>query len=186
MAETPKALDNCRNYIIGDNNLALQAMAQKASEVGFHPYIITAEQKGDTSDVAWLRAGEIINAERTKYDVFLLGGETTLRLPELAGTGGRNQHYAAVSLLAMKEYAGEWAMASVGTDGSDFLPDIAGAIVDNTSLRSLRSKNVDVQSYLNRCDSNTLLKKLGNSLISTGNTGTNVGDVIVYILKVPN
>ena len=33
-AETPKALDNCHNYIIGDNTLALQAMAQKASETG--------------------------------------------------------------------------------------------------------------------------------------------------------
>jgi glycerate-2-kinase len=27
-----------------------------------------------------------------------------------------------------------------------------------------------------------LLKKLGNSLIVTGDTGTNVGDVIVYLV----
>ena len=52
--------------------------------------------------------------------------------------------------------------------------------------RSLRGKNIDVQSYLDRYDSNTLLKKLGNSIIVTGNTGTNVGDVIVYVLKVPD
>ena len=186
VAETPKALGNCHNYIIGDNTLALKAMAQKASEAGLHPHIVTAEQKGDTSDVAWVRAGEIISAENAAYDVFLLGGETTPKLPESAGKGGRNQHYAAVSLLAMKEYAGEWAMTSVGTDGSDFLPEVAGAIVDNTSLPSLRSQNVDVQSYLDSYDSNTLLKKLGNSLIVTGNTGTNVSDVIVYVLKVPN
>jgi glycerate 2-kinase len=182
VAETPKALDNCRNYIIGDNTLALQAMAQKASEAGFHPYIITAEQKGDTSEVAWLRAGEIINTGKAAYDVFLLGGETTPKLPDLVGKGGRNQHYAAASLLAMKEYAGEWVVASVGTDGSDFLPELAGAIVDNSSLPEMSRQRVDVQKYLDGYDSNTLLKKLGNSIIVTGNTGTNVGDVVVYVL----
>ena len=183
VAETPKALDNCHNYIIGDNTLALQAMAQRAREMGLHPCIITAEQKGDTSAVARSRADEIINTENAAYDVYLLGGETTPKLPDPAGKGGRNQHYAAVSLLAMERYAGEWLVASVGTDGSDFLPDVAGAIVDNTSLPGLKDRNVDVQWYLDSYDSYTLLKKLGNSIIVTGNTGTNVGDVVVYVLK---
>ncbi len=44
--ETPKSLDNCHNYIIGDNTLALQAMAQKAGELGCLPCIVTSEQKG--------------------------------------------------------------------------------------------------------------------------------------------
>ena len=85
-------------------------------------------------------------------------------------------------MLAMEKYIGEWAVASVGTDGSDFLPDVAGAIVDNNSLAKARAKGIDVKSYLDRYDSHTLLKKIGGSLIVTGNTGTNVGDVIVYIL----
>lgn len=183
MAETPKTLDNCRNYIIGDNNLALQSMAQKAREMGFHPHIITAEQRGDTFAIACSRASEIINGQYAGYDVLLLGGETTLKLPCSVGKGGRNQHYAAASLLAMKEYADEWVMASVGTDGSDFLPDVAGAIVDNASLDGLESANVNIQACLDSCDSYTLLKKLGNSIIVTGNTGTNVGDITVYILN---
>jgi glycerate 2-kinase len=183
VAETPKALENCHNYIIGDNNLALQAMVRKASEMGLHPHIITAEQKGDTAAIAWSRARDIKNAENSAYDVLLLGGETTLKLPCQVGKGGRNQHYAVVSLLAMEEYKGEWVMASVGTDGSDFISDVAGAIVDTTSLRHLRSKDLDVQQCLDYCDSYTLLSKLGNSIIVTGNTGTNVGDIIVYVLK---
>ena len=176
-------LDNCHNYIIGDNNLALQAMAQKAREMGYRPKIITAEQKGDTSTVALSRAIEIINAGGSDYNAFLLGGETTLQLPEVPGKGGRNQHYAAVSLLAMKDYPDEWVVASVGTDGSDYLPDVAGAIVDNTSLHSLTKNDINVRQYIDRCDSYTLLKKLGNSLIETGDTGTNVGDIMVYLLK---
>lgn len=182
-AETPKALDNCYNYIIGDNNLALQFMAVKATEMGLHPHIITTEQKGDTATVAWSRARAIMNEEYSTYDVLLLGGETTLKLPREVGSGGRNQHYALTSLLAMKEYQGEWVMASVGTDGSDFLPDVAGAIVDNTSLKYLKIKDRNLQRCLDCCDSNTMLNKLDNSLIVTGDTGTNVGDIIVYVLK---
>ena len=180
--ETPKTLANCHNYIIGDNTLALEAMAEKASEMGFTPYIVTAEQKGDTTVMAQLRAKEILSAKYAGYDVVLIGGETTPKLPGAAGKGGRNQHYAAVSMLAMAGYAGEWVVASIGTDGSDFLPDVAGAMVDNNSLDSARARGIDVKSYLSRYDSNTLLKRIGDSLIVTGNTGTNVGDVILYAL----
>jgi len=183
LEETPKTLHNCINYIIGDNALALEAMAKKAKEVGFTPRIVTAEQKGDTAAVARLRAGETLSSMYAGYDMVLIGGETTPRLPGVVGKGGRNQHYAAVSMLAMKEYPGEWAIASVGTDGSDFLPDVAGAIVDDKSLSRAQDKGLDVASYLDRYDSNTLLREIGASLIVTGNTGTNVGDVIVYALK---
>jgi len=183
VAETPKTLNDCHNYIIGDNRLALEAMLQKANEMGLKPYIVTAEQKGDTTAVAHSRAREILNLRYAGYDAILIGGETTPKLPATAGRGGRNQHYAAVSMLAMKQYAGEWVVASVGTDGSDFLPDVAGAIVDNNSLDIAKAKGIDVQSYLERYDSNTLLDKIGGSLVITGDTGTNVGDVIIYFLK---
>lgn len=183
VAETPKTLNNCHNYIIGDNRLALEAMLQKANGMGLTPYIVTAEQKGDTTAVAHSRAREILNLRYAGYDAILIGGETTPKLPVTAGRGGRNQHYAAVSMLAMKQYAGQWVVASVGTDGSDFLPDVAGAIVDNNSLDIAKAKGIDVQSYLERYDSNTLLDKIGGSLVITGDTGTNVGDVVIYLLK---
>ncbi len=181
--ETPKSLANCHNYIIGDNTLALEAMAEKANEMGFAPHIVTAEQKGDTTAMARLRAKEILSVRYAGYDVVLIGGETTPKLPGAVGRGGRNQHYAAVSMLAMAGYPGEWVVASVGTDGSDFLPDVAGAIVDNNSLGSAGARGIDVKAYLDRYDSNTLLERIGGSLIVTGNTGTNVGDVILYALS---
>lgn len=182
--ETPKVLKNCRNYIIGDNKLALEAMAAKAKELGFSPYIITGQQTGDTTKVARSRAREVLKHKHAGYDVLLIGGETTIELPPNAGRGGRNQHYAAVSLLAMADYPGRWVVASVGTDGSDFLPDVAGAIVDPNSLETARAKQIDIESYIKRCDSYSLLKKIGNSLIVTGDTGTNVGDVVVYLVGV--
>ncbi len=181
--ETPKTLDNCHNYIIGDNKLALETMAKKAEEAGFTPFIVTAEQKGETTAVAISRANELLSTKYAAYDAILIGGETTPKLPANAGKGGRNQHYGAVSILAMKRYMGKWVMASMGTDGSDFLPDVAGAIVDNHSLDSARARGIDVKAYLSRYDSNTLLRRIGGSLIVTGDTGTNVGDIIVYLLK---
>jgi len=180
--ETPKTLNNCYNYIIGDNKLALEAMAAKARELGFNPYIITSQQTGDTAKVAYSRAQEILGYKCTGHSVLLIGGETAIRLPPNAGMGGRNQHYAAVSLLAMAGYPGQWVVASVGTDGSDFLPDVAGAIVDRDSLNTARNNQLDVEAYIARYDSHTLLKSIGNSLIVTGDTGTNVGDVIVYLV----
>jgi glycerate-2-kinase len=82
----------------------------------------------------------------------------------------------------MESYPGKWVLASIGSDGSDFLPDVAGAIVDNSSLARARAKGLDVKAYADRYDSNTLLGKLGGSLVITGATGTNVGDVVLYLL----
>lgn len=183
VAETPKALPNCHNYIIGDNRLALEAMKSKAREMGFTPYVITTRQRGDTTAVARSRAREILSARYASYNALLIGGETTPRLPTPAGRGGRNQHFAAASMLAMAPYHGEWVVASVGTDGSDFLPEVAGAIVDHNSLNKAGKKKIDVKAYLDRYDSNTLLAQIGGSLIITGATGTNVADVMLYLFR---
>ena len=145
------------------------------------PCIVTGQQQGDVNAVAVARAEELLNMKYAEYNAILIGGETTMTLPSSSGRGGRNQHYAAVSMLAMEKYQSEWVVASVGTDGSDFLPDVAGAMVDQNSLDIARNKGIDVKSYIETCDSNTLLDQIGNSLIITGDTGTNVGDVIIYL-----
>jgi len=182
VAETPKRLTNCHNHIIGNNHLALEAMAQKAEELRFTPLIVTAEQKGDTAEAAYMRAREILEGKYQGYNAILIGGETTPKLPENAGKGGRNQHYAAVSMLAMKSYPSYWVATSVGTDGSDYLTDVAGAMVDNDTLFRATSRGIDVKAYIDRFDSHTLFEKIGGALIITGNTGTNVSDVMLYLL----
>jgi glycerate 2-kinase len=182
VTETPKHLTDCYNHIIGNNRLALEAISQKSKELGFTPFTITAEQKGDTAEAACTRAREILEGKYKGYNAILIGGETTPKLPENAGKGGRNQHYAAASMLAMKSYTGNWLAASVGTDGSDFLPDVAGAMVDNNTLLRAASLGINVKSYIDGFDSNTLFKKIGGALIITGNTGTNVSDVMLYLL----
>jgi glycerate-2-kinase len=181
--ETPETLSNCENHIIGNNRVALQAMADKANERGFAPLIITAQQKGITDEIARTRAGEIIEGTYRDYSALLIGGETTPKLPGNPGRGGRNQHYVAVSVLELKDFPGEWIVASVGTDGSDYLPDVAGAIADNGTLAAAKAKGLNVPGFLESYDSNTLFREIGNSLIVTGGTGTNVSDVVLYLFR---
>ena len=181
-AETPKVLFNCDNYIIGNNRTALEAIAEKARDLGLKPSIVTSEMTGDTAGLARSVAADMINGKYRGFDVVLLGGETTPTLPENSGKGGRNQHYAAISMLAMKGCACPWVVASVGSDGSDYLPDVAGAIVDNRSLDTAKAAGLDVEDYIERFDSNTLFTKMGRSLIVTGPTGTNVSDIVLYLL----
>jgi glycerate 2-kinase len=181
--ETPTELPNCDNHIIGDNKLALRAMADKAGEYGYRPLIVTDSQEGDAGELAERRAREILAGKYSDYDAIIIGGEATMKLPPEPGKGGRNQHYTAVTLLAMADYPGEWTAIAAGTDGTDFLPDAAGAIVDRATLDALRNTGVDIADYIRRCDSYHLFSQSGASLVVTGGTGTNVCDVMVYLLK---
>jgi hydroxypyruvate reductase/glycerate 2-kinase len=176
--ETPKELTNCDNHIIGDNNLVLNTMKEKSEELGFKPYIISSVQIGDTETIAKKTAKEIIRGKYKEYNALIVGGETTPELPENHGKGGRNQHYAAVSMLEMKNYPEKWVLVSIDSDGIDFIKETAGAIVDNDSL----NKAENIKPYLDNYDSYNLLKNIGNSLIKTGPTGTNVSDVMIYLL----
>jgi glycerate-2-kinase len=181
-AETPKKLRNCANHLIGNNRMALEAMAEKARDLGIKPCIVTSEMSGDTAEYAYSMAAKIEEGYYRGFGALLIGGETTPTLPENAGKGGRNQHYAAVSMLAMKQYPPPWVVASAGTDGSDYLGDVAGAIVDDRSLAAANSAGLDVEDYIGRFDSNTLFNRMCRSLIITGATGTNVSDILVYLL----
>ncbi len=179
--ETPKKLNNARNYIIGDIKIALEAMEAKAKKMGLRPLVVDSAQIGDPSKVAKKFAKEIISGVHDKYNVLLLGGETTPVLPKNPGKGGRNQHYTAVLLKVLKNLKGKWALVSLGTDGSDFLPNVAGAIIDNNSYAKAESKKIDIGRYIKKYDSYNLFKRLGGSIIETGNTGTNVCDLVVFI-----
>jgi glycerate 2-kinase len=87
--ETARRLDNCHNHIIGDNRLALETMLDRARQAGFKPLLITSEQKGETTNVAFKRAAEILNSKYAGYNALFIGGETTPTLPATAGRGGR-------------------------------------------------------------------------------------------------
>ncbi|NQV13496.1 MAG: DUF4147 domain-containing protein [Parcubacteria group bacterium] len=180
--ETPAKLPNCHNYIIGDNKLALEAMKVKAEELGLKPTIVTAKEKGSPDEIVASRVKEIKTGKYKGANILLMGGEPTPTLPDNPGEGGRNQYYTAAALFALSQHQKGWLVASVATDGSDFMPEIAGGIVDNNSLTDKNITTQDIQQYLEKFDSYSLLERLDNSLVITGKTGTNVGDLMVWMV----
>ena len=151
----------------------------EAISLGLKPLIHSNKVKGEAGVVGKniLKNFKKLN----KKNCLLFAGETTVTVRG-NGKGGRNQE---LCLGAIKDISRlkDIVLVSVGSDGIEGTTDAAGAIVDNNSLSTAKSKGIDVKSYLDCYDSNTLLRKISRSLIITSNTGTNVGDVIVYILK---
>ncbi|HSO81717.1 glycerate kinase type-2 family protein [Thiocapsa sp.] len=107
----------------------------------------------------------------------IAGGETTLRLPDAPGRGGRNQHLALAAAIELAGHA-DAVLLSAGTDGTDGPTDDAGALVDGATLERIQDAGLDAADGLHRADSGTLLEASGD-LIRTGPTGTNVMDLIL-------
>ena len=69
---------------------------------------------------------------------------------------------------------------SIGTDGVDGPTDAAGAIVDGETYWDALRLGLNPAKFLTENDSNTFFK-LVRGLITTGYTGTNVGDVVLLL-----
>ena len=176
-------LSNCFNHIIGDSSTALEAMKKEAVQKAKHVLILSNTLQGEPEPVAREIAENILAGKFSDYDVLLAAGETTPVLPPNAGQGGRNQHFAASTLLALEKLPGGWTHVSLGSDGSDYLPDVAGAMVDSHTLQQIHNMGLSIREHLDRFDTYDLFKKTGNDLIETGPTGTNVGDLMIYVLR---
>jgi len=182
--ETPKRIYNSYNFLVGNNNLALKSMKDKAKSLGFKPYIIKG-QKGNCQKTAVLKFKDVVNGKYKKKNAIIIGGEIILKVPKKHGKGGRNQHYVLVSLneIIKSKTKREIVITSIGTDGSDYINGIAGAIVDNDSAKKTEERIIKIEKYINNYDSYNFFRKIGGSIIKTGSTGTNVSDIMLYLIR---
>lgn len=165
------------NYLIANNESALDAAKEKAATFGYTTKIIAADLKGEAKDVAawWVEL-----AKKQKPGTCLLaGGETTVTIKG-DGKGGRNQEFAlnALSLLKNDERI---TILSAGTDGTDGPTEAAGAVVSHAVYESATNKGLDIQSYLSNNDSYHFFEKAGGHII-TGPTQTNVMDIMIALV----
>jgi len=109
-------------------------------------------------------------------------GETTVALPsDNRGRGGRNQEFALAAALSLGTPAGlRYGLASIGTDGIDGPTDAAGAIADSSTLERATAAGLDPVAALASHDSYPFFQRLGD-LVVTGPTGTNVGDLQIFV-----
>ena len=186
--ETPKPGDNIFNktfnLLIGTNSKALESAKSKSLEYNINAVIMDDQLQGDVSSVAEYIVETAIRFKNDQNEVkpvcLLFGGETTVKMTG-KGSGGRNQHFALLSALLLEEIPGI-TILSAGTDGSDGPTDAAGAVVDSTTIKEARLKNIDPETYLADFDSYNFFRKSGGHII-TGPTMTNVMDIIVVIVE---
>jgi hydroxypyruvate reductase len=180
----------------------MRGAAAEATTRGYHVVSIDAPVVGEARVAAAAHIGAVLARASAveRPACFISSGETTVHVTG-AGKGGRNQEFAlaaagllwgagvgteyihATGLGTRSLYGHPCAMllASLGTDGVDGPTDAAGAMVDWTTLERARARELSADASLADNDTYAFFRALGD-LITTGPTGTNVGDLQVILL----
>jgi len=186
--ETPKPNDvvfeRVQNLVVGSNRAALLASAQKASELGYVPLVLSSFVQGEAREIAQAFAAigkEIVSSGHpvSAPACVLAGGETTVTIRG-EGKGGRNQEFALAVALGLDGWP-KISVLSAGTDGSDGPTEAAGAFAGADTCRNGAHKGLNPFDHLSRNDSYSFFKAIGDLFI-TGPTRTNVMDVICMIV----
>ena len=167
--------------IIGNRLTAVEGARRAAQRLGYAVRVLPDATHGEAREAA-----ELFLAEATRLAesapgpcCVLAAGETTVKVKG-RGRGGRNQEFALALTPHLARSARAIAVASAGTDGIDGPTDVAGAIVDNLTLKRAEGAGLDWQALLADNDAYHFFKPLGDS-IEWGPTGTNVGDLHVFL-----
>jgi hydroxypyruvate reductase len=160
--------------IIACNSIALQGAASEASRLGFTVHHHHQILQGDAVDTAHLLTNYLRSAPA---GIHLWGGETTVKLPEHPGKGGRNQQLALAAAIRLQG-GNDLLLLSAGTDGVDGDSEDAGALIDGDTVRRGEVQGLDAESHLQSANANAFLGHSGD-LIHTGPTGTNVMDIVI-------
>lgn len=181
-----KLLLKSTNYLVGTNKIVCESIIKKAKHMGFDVSFLTDQLEGDAREVGRVIGKKLLSHSKglTKPFVLISGGETTINVKG-SGIGGRNQELAASVMTIIKESSAPIIFTSFGTDGIDGNSQFAGAIIDNTSLEN-RSIYEKLPIYLENNNLTEFFKLLGNSLIETGPTGTNVMDIQIGLILLSN
>lgn len=183
-----------RNFIIGNNAVAVDAAGNEAERRGYSHAMVAARQlEGEAESVGRHLARLARQMRETPGpDCLITGGEPTVTLadPSVRGWGGRNQQLALAALDELTRSADLASAASPlagiallagGTDGEDGPTDAAGALIDGPLADAARRSRLDIADYLRRNDAYHFFQQL-DGLLKTGPTHTNVCDVRVVVV----
>jgi len=175
-------LARAETFVIGTRRDAMRGAAAEAVRRGYGVLVLDDPIIGEAREAARAHAARIeaLAAGARRPLCVVSSGETTVRVTG-SGRGGRNQEFALAASDPLRRLAPAGA-ASLGTDGIDGPTDAAGAIVDSGTLdRARRAGLASPSDYLRDNDSYPFFDAL-DDLIRTGPTGTNVGDLQVFLL----
>jgi glycerate-2-kinase len=123
----------------------------------------------------------------------IFGGETVVKVSG-NGKGGRNLELSLAAALHLhsskkafddSDVQRRISILSAGTDGIDGPTDVAGAVVDNTTIEQALKQGLDPVEYLKNNDSYNFFQQLngGENFVITGHTGTNVMDIQMVLIQ---
>ena len=178
LMETPKEkkyFKKVHNFVLVSNRTALQAMREKAKNLGLKAKIISTD--------LYTEVGEAVRKIFSKFkenSVILVGGEPSVSVPQGGGKGGRNLHVGITALQSglPSENSVFVSFASDGMDNSD----AAGALVDKNTKEKADKLGLRADKYMADFDSYTFFQNTGD-LIITGSTGANVSDLMILLTK---
>jgi glycerate 2-kinase len=185
LPETPKPGDprlaRAASAVIGGRRDAMSGATDLARTLGYHVVVRDAPVVGEAREAAHSHVQDVEVAARAAERPICVvsSGETTVRVHG-SGRGGRNQEFAlaAVDLVSS---LGTVVAASIGTDGIDGPTDAAGAVVDSMTRVRARMSGLNPADFLRDNNAYAFFAALGD-LIHTGPTGTNVGDLQVFLV----
>ena len=174
-AQDKKVEVEVETHIVANNELACQAVINKAKQDGHDVFYHGQNLYGDVFKVAEKIAEDLKQAQS---GIHIWGGESTIELPKNQGRGGRNQSLA-LAIACEIENSKDLTVLVGATDGTDGPTDDAGAIVDGQTLQ--RGGDLEqAKEHLQKADAGSFLAEAG-SLLSTGPTGTNVMDLVIAL-----
>jgi len=187
--ETPKpgdaVFERVANVVCGSGRHAAEAAAEKASELGYEPLLLSTTITGDARPIASVYAAVIREVLESGNPLpspcaIVSGGEATVTVGG-GGTGGPNQEFA-LTLAVELDGLGGWAALTADTDGNDGPTDAAGGLVSGATADAIRGGGVDPEEALANNDAYRALEA-GGALLVTGPTGTNVNDLRVALVS---
>lgn len=180
-------LENCVTKLIATPQMALEAAAKHAQELGIKSLILGDSIEGEAKEVGKVMAGIARQVRHFEQPIkppclLLSGGETTVTLTG-NGIGGRNVEFLLSLAIELQGQHGISAIAC-DTDGVDGSAEIAGAMITEYSLNDALLKSMLPRDYLANNDAHTFFEKIGQSVI-TGPTMTNVNDFRAIFIDSP-
>lgn len=171
--------------VLADAEDVCEAAVAVADRLDVEPMILSTVIEGEGREVGTCLAGIAIEAATNGRPieppcVFISGGETTVTVSEHPGEGGPNQEFALGVARTIADRP-EIAAVALDTDGTDGPTDVAGGIVDGTTMARAAERDVDVFEALRRNDAARVLRSLSDAVF-TSPTGTNVMDLRVLFV----
>lgn len=175
-------LGRTTTLLVGGRLNAMHGARAEAERLGYDAHVLDAAVVGEAREAGarFLRDAIARRPQSGKPLCVIASGETTVRVRG-TGRGGRNQELVLAALSTLAAIDQPAALASVGTDGIDGPTDAAGAWADNESLSRAAEADLSPADHLNNNDAYSFFKAL-DGLVVTGPTGTNVGDLQVFLL----